>query len=105
MKECAPLNSITQVQKGGFYQKWFYIPAEYDVYVYFNPISNSERSPWDDSNEGKFILKAKYLRSIKWLGVYDWNPYYFFERDYTPEISDKCLDETSEIIIDNIETE
>ena len=54
LSECNPQNYITAVELANFYYKYFYIPAEYDVFIYFTPYSNSDASPWDQSNEGKF---------------------------------------------------
>ena len=59
--ECDRENYITRVSVASWDYNKFYIPAEYDVFIYFTPHSNSELSPWavdGGSNSGAFQVRA-----------------------------------------------
>jgi len=73
----------------------FYIPAEYDVFVYFTPHSNSDVSPWQvegGSQEGAFRIRAKHL-----TGLWGWESWdtavRVYRRSYTlPAVPASCAE-------------
>ena len=59
--KCAPKNYITRVSQVTWDFNKFYVPAEYDVFIYFTPYGNSDLSPWlveGGSNSGKIKVTA-----------------------------------------------
>ena len=73
----------------------FYIPAEYDVFVYFTPFENSDVSPWNvegGSQEGAFRIRARHVTGLWGWESWDTAVRVYYRSYALPAIPASCAD-------------
>lgn len=91
---------MTRIFRGYFGSK-FYIPSEYDIFISFAPIGNSENSIWnDDATSGKFSFRAELRNTVEGQDADDPLCTVMEEATELPAIPEECLVPEEEEVVE-----